>query len=59
MKIRSITNSDEKDPSEKDVKIIIDRTYENSRSCDEIFEVIKERLNSKRSTNLNLLKVDI
>lgn len=55
--LRSMTGSDEDPLSAGKVEHALQSTYENSVSCEEVFYVIRERLNSKRSTNLNLIKV--
>lgn len=52
-----MTCSDKQAPCELKVQKIISSTFENSKSCEEIFSVLKERIYSKRSTNLNIIKV--
>ena len=55
--MRSLTSSDKSALNQIKIQQIINSTFENSKSCTEIFDIIKERLESNRSTILNITKV--
>jgi hypothetical protein len=55
--MRSLTSSDKRALCQIKVQQIIDGTFENSKTCSEIFDIVKERLKSNRSTLLNITKV--
>lgn len=57
MLVKTITNSDDCQLNINLINKVILSTYESSRNCEEIFEIIKERFSSKRSTNNIISKV--
>lgn len=57
--MRSLTTSDKSALNHIKIQQIIDSTFENSKTCNEIFDVIKERLESNRSTVINITKVSV
>ena len=58
MIIKSITNSETEELSMENVQTIISSTFVSSKNCEQIFEIIFERFNSKRSTDSIILKVN-
>lgn len=57
MILKSETSSDSRKFDSDKLQKIVTSTYDNSKNCQEIFEVLQERLNSKRSTIKNIIKV--
>lgn len=57
MNLKSITNSEDCDLNNPKVQKIVACTFVNSKSCIEIFEVIKERLYYKSKSIDVVLKV--
>ena len=58
MNLKYETSTDNRKFDSDKLNKIVSSTYANSRTCQEIFEVIQERLNSKRSTIKNIIKVN-
>lgn len=57
MTVKLQTSSDNRKFDSEILDKIVICTFENSKNCKEIFEIIRERLLSKRSTIKNLIKV--
>ena len=57
MILKSQTNSDNQNLDPVKLQKIISSTYESSKNCEEIFDVVHERISSKRSTIKNLINV--
>lgn len=55
--LKSETSSDSRTFDSDKLQKIVTSTYDNSKNCQEIFDVLQERLSSKRSTIKNIIKV--